>query len=48
MKYSAPKAELVWVELSSDVLLGSFGCIIDFTETGEGGGDKLPDFYVTD
>lgn len=54
MKYSAPKAELVSLEITDDILLISLGCIIDFGDnkepgTGEGGGDdggiQLPDFY---
>ena len=44
MKYRAPKAEIVELELSSDVLLESLLCIIFDTEN-PGCTDKLPDFY---
>ncbi|MBQ6892629.1 MAG: hypothetical protein IJN48_00340 [Clostridia bacterium] len=50
MKYIAPEAELVLFEASSVILLSNLFCIVDglgeeTDEGGEGGGDKLPDFY---
>lgn len=48
MKYVAPKAELVSLELNSVILLSIEQCLIynPNTHQGEGGGDnKLPDYY---
>ncbi len=45
MKYTAPKAELVALELDSVILLSIDFCIIDTSGSGTGGGDDtLPDF----
>jgi|GEM_PF-2876036 len=47
MKYVAPKAELVSLELNSVILLSLEQCFIYNPDThpGEGGGDdKLPDY----
>ncbi len=47
MKYTAPKAELVSLELNSVILLSIFGCFIYNPDTNpdEGGSeDRLPDF----
>ena len=45
MKYTAPKAEVVELEISSSILFDlSLGCLIDDPQN-PGCTDKLPDFY---
>ena len=46
MKYAAPKAEVVELELNSDILLLSepLLCLV-FDPENPGCTDKLPDFY---
>lgn len=44
MKYAAPKAEVVELELGTAILFESFDCIIFYTDTPECT-EKLPDFY---
>ena len=44
MKYTAPKAELVSLEVNSVILLSDLFCIIDDPENPDCE-DKLPDFY---
>ena len=44
MKYIAPKAEVVELELNSVLLLSELFCII-FDPQNPGCEDKLPDFY---
>ncbi|MBR5011729.1 MAG: hypothetical protein IKY12_04150 [Clostridia bacterium] len=44
MKYIAPKAEVVDLELNSVILLSDLFCIV-FDDENPGCQDKLPDFY---
>lgn len=44
MKYIAPKAEVVELELNSVILLSELSCII-FDAENPDCEDKLPDFY---
>ena len=44
MKYTAPKAEVVELELNSVILLSDLLCII-FDPDNSDCEDKLPDFY---
>lgn len=44
MKYTAPKAEVVSLEVKSIILLSELLCII-FDPENPGCEDKLPDFY---
>ncbi len=47
MKYTAPQAELVSLELNSVILFDSVEDCFLYTPSSDGGrGDKFPDYYT--
>ncbi len=42
MKYIAPKAEVLQVEVSQIILLSTLSCLVDYGEDTDGN-DRLPD-----